>query len=577
MGLVRRVREAARVNWDVLSWVGRLAVAGVVASAVLAVALGLFIPHVVERQALESRLEMTTSLVRVLEQQGLVPDMDEPLGGAALARFDGVVRGGLLGGENLRVKLWNADGEIVYSDAQSLIGQRFPVTPLLASTFEGESAAEISDLLEEENANERSLADRLLELYIPLQEGDEVVGVFEVYQDLEPLSSHMRAVQTAVWISVGAGLTALLVFLTVLFGATAGTLVHQRQAATARADELELLLETSRQLSRDPAMDRTAPGVLRALADHLDLTGACLLVDGEGTWSVSDRSSDGEGETTWALSVPLHAGSDPIGALSISAGRPLADDPRERVLLRGVAEQVAMAAARSRHYADLQRMTDARGDLLRKLVRAQEEERRHLVGDLHDGLGQALTRLLYGIRGARARLSPDQTEVEEELSRLEALTDEQSVNLRRYMAAIRPALLEDLGLARAIEASCRQQELEGSPPIDLTIDPLPDLPQEVAITTLRAVQEAIINARKHADAAGISVSVAERRGVLRLDVSDDGRGSTAIRDGVGLTYLKERVASLGGSVEIDSNVGRGTAIAVRIPLEGHDGRTDPGR
>lgn len=442
------------MQWRALPRIGRISLAGVVASAVLAVALGIIIPKAARDRILGAELDSMTSLVGVLEAQGTLPPMEEALAGADYKRFDGVVRGGLLGGGNLRVKLWNLEGEIVYSDYDILVGRRFPLTDDLEAALAGSASAEVNDLSAEENRFDRDLGSRLIEFYVPVHAASgEVVGVFEIYQDYGPLESRLASIQRIVWTSVAGGLSILFVFLWFLFMGTASAIVKEKRAAEARAEALK-------------------------------------------------------------------------------------------------------------------EVTDSRGRLLRRMVRIQEDERRHLVGDLHDGLGQALTRILYGLRGCRVRLE-EGSQVASELTHLEELVDEQARDLRRYMAHIKPALLADRGLAAALEAFAQDQELEAGLPIEVTVDEVTQLEDAVAVTLFRAAQETVINARKHAEASHISISLTGRHHWVELVVEDDGRGSGELQEGVGLSYMRDRVASLGGTVVITSGQGSGTMVSVRVP-EGSD-------
>jgi len=446
MAIPSRIRAAGRVPWRALSRTGRISVAGVIGSAALAVALGIIIPRVVEHYALASRLESIVSLVRILEQQDLVPPAGEDLTREAYDRFDATVRGGLLGGENLRVKLWNREGEIVYSDRLELVGRRFPIEPSLALALSGRATSELSELSARENDLDRELGVQALEFYVPLHGSrGEVIGAFEVYQDAARIAGPLTAVQRAVWVSIGTGLSVLLVFLVLLF------------AATSRTMERE-------------------------------------------------------------------------------------------------------SAARER--------------LLRRLVHAQEEERRHVVGDLHDEVGQTLTRVLYGIRGSRARLGADGSDVAQELQRLERLVDHLILVLRRFMAEAGPALIDDFGLAAALQALAREQEAESGVLIEVVADEVPELDQVTQITLLRAAREAVINARKHAEPNRMRIVLGRSRSGVTLAVEDDGRGSARIRDGVGLRYLRDRVASIGGRVDVTSRPEVGTRLYVQAPIGGRDG-SDP--
>ena len=582
-----RLRETGKLHWATLSRSGRVSIAGVVGSAVLALALGAYIPRAAEQHVLLARLHATQALVRVLEGEHLVPAIGDHLQGEAYDAFDGVVRDGLLGGDNLRVKLWNPQGEIVYSD--------------LREALTGIATVEISDLTDEENAFDRGLGDRLIEFYVPVAgpTGD-VVGVFEIYQDFGPLAAQLTAIRLAVWFAVGVGLFVLLVFLLLLFSATARAMEREHRAAIDRAEDLAVLLQTSEILSSEPRIEHTAEEVLRILTSRLELRCAALVLDGSepsfvfadtgapslcplGLAAAKEARASGEHverlgsadpslehaeghPKCFVLAVPFRVEPDLSGALVAcrDADRPL--DAREHALVSGVSGQLGVAAESAKLFLDLEQMTEERAHLLRRVVDAQEEERRHLVGDLHDGEAQTLTRVLYGLRGSRARLGPKNPEVDAELARLESLVDDLIVDLRRYMSAIRPAMIEDLGLPEALESFARTQEEEAGIQIDLRTATLPPLDTVTSVTLYRAVQEAVMNVRKHAEAGRMWIDLAPDDGEICLRVRDDGNGSGEIRDGIGLTYMKDRVASLGGSVNVTSVPDEGTTVSVRIPV-----------
>ena len=567
----------------------------------LALALGALIPRVAERAFLGARLEATQALVRVLEEERLIPPIGDHLTGEAYDAFDRVVRDGLLGGENLRVKLWNTSGEIVYSDLRRLVGRRFEIQSDLRDALTGSGAIEISDLTEEENAFDRRLGDRLIEFYVPVTgPTGGVIGAFEIYQDFGPLASHLTAIRVAVWIAVGSGLFILLVFLLLLFSATARAMEREHRAAIDRAEDLVVLLQTSEILSSEPRIDRTAEEVLRILTSRLGLRCAALVLEGSepslvfadhgaptqcvlglaaakeamargehverrGAADPAFEHADGHPKCS-VLAVPFHVEPGLPGVLVAcrDADRPL--DAREGALVSGVSGQLGAAAESARLFLDLELMTDERAHLLRRMVDAQEEERRHLVGDLHDGAGQTLTRVLYGLRGSRSRLGAGRPEVDAELARLESLVDDLIVDLRRFMADIRPAIIEDLGLSEALESFARTQEEEAGIQIDVRTASLPSLDTVTSVTLYRAVQEAVMNARKHAEPGHMWIDLGPDNGEICLRVRDDGKGSAEIRDGIGLTYMKDRVASLGGSVDVTSSPQEGTTVSVRIPV-----------
>lgn len=603
--LSRRVGETGRLNWRALSRWGRVSVAGILASAVLALSLGVLIPNILVHHVLEARLDAVSKLVKILEDQRLIPSTDEHLTSQAYDRFDLIVRQDLLGGDNVRVKLWNMSGEIVYSDNEAQVGQTFPIGPHLRSALSGRPTVVETDLSDQENRADTDIGPRALEFYLPLHdEQGKVVGAFEVYQDMGHLATHLASVKRAVWVSVGTGLAILTAFLALLFRATAAAMSRDQRAAQEQAEDLAVLLRAARTLSSEPQLERTGIEVLSTLTDRLGLRCSALVPDGQSP-ALAFASDGHEGACTLALetardaaqarreanktgdvqlsadhetrvscsalAVPFVVGPDLSGALAVCREAEKPFDERETALVRGVASQLGVAAENSRLFSDLEVMTQARGKALSRLVNAQEQERRHLVGDLHDGFNQVLTRILYGIRGSRTHLETEPEKVADELARLESLADMQSRDLRRYMATIRPALLEEFGLHSALEAFAREQEAESGVPIDVDFALMPEPAPAEGMILFRAAQEAVINARKHADAHRLWIRLAQRDGSIVLEVEDDGRGTDDLRDGIGLTYMRDRVSSLGGEVEVASSPGKGTRVTVKVPAGGAHG------
>ncbi|HEX6263517.1 MAG TPA: sensor histidine kinase [Actinomycetota bacterium] len=605
-GLLREVHDRARLNWDALSTMGRLSISGVCVSSLLVIGLGVLLPRVFLGHALGARVDAVHSMVHALESQGLVPAPDVPLTGEAYERFDQVVRGGLLGGENAHVKLWTPSGEVVYSDTGSEVGREHATSRGMQDALEGQPFAQIRDLSTREPGPEHDRPSRAVVLYVPVhQEGSRPIGVFEVHQDFEALSRRLALVRGAVWAAIGFGLFVLLALLASLFAGTARVMEREKRDAQERAEDLSLLLGTSRSLSSEPALTASASQVLTTLTERLGLRCAAILTDEEGSGSAvttagrdalcsaalelarrtceggsgNDRLVRGDpglghgapDHRCAVLGIPFQARQDACGAIVVCRD---ADDPfadRERTLISAVAGQLGFAARNDRLLRGLREMSAVRGRLLRRLVHAQEEERRHLIGDLHDGLGQSLTRVLQGLRGSRARLPRTEPAIQAELERLESLVDEQSRGLRGYLRTIRPAVLEDFGLAAALEAFAREQESESGIRIAFSLDHLSDLDPPTELVLYRAAQEAIMNARKHSGARRLWLRLKPSETDAVLEVEDDGRGATEIRDGMGLASMRDRVASLGGTVEVHSSPGRGTRVRVLIPMEAEHG------
>jgi two-component system, NarL family, sensor histidine kinase DevS len=207
-------------------------------------------------------------------------------------------------------------------------------------------------------------------------------------------------------------------------------------------------------------------------------------------------------------------------------------------------------------------------DAVRRVVEAQELERRRLARELHDETGQALTSILLGLKPleeglaehpARAALA----ELREQV--VSALQD-----VRRLAVELRPAVLDDFGLVPALERLTDSFAQQSEIRVDFhSALGKTRLPGEVETALYRVVQESLTNILKHADAHNISVSVARRASGVAAVIEDDGDGfdpRAAREDGVGLLGMRERLALLDGRLQVESRPGAGTTVVAEVPV-----------
>ncbi|WP_241004311.1 histidine kinase [Conexibacter sp. SYSU D00693] len=201
-----------------------------------------------------------------------------------------------------------------------------------------------------------------------------------------------------------------------------------------------------------------------------------------------------------------------------------------------------------------------------RIVAAADAERRRIGRDLHDGAQQRLVHLLMLLQGATARVGEDDEAVRDALGEAAGHAREAVQELRELVAGIHPAILTNRGLGAAVEA------LTARSPLPVAID-VPDRrwPAPVEVSAYFVVAEALTNAAKHAAQAGASrawVRASDCDGRLLVEVGDDGPGGAAVGAGSGLTGLADRVAVLGGTLEVVSPVGGGTVVRAGLPVEG---------
>lgn len=239
-------------------------------------------------------------------------------------------------------------------------------------------------------------------------------------------------------------------------------------------------------------------------------------------------------------------------------------------LIRSNAELSASSEEMRRLWEDLKRKEEMRSSLLNKVVSAQEEERRRLSRELHDGVGQMLTSLLVNLKLLEKVDDPDK--LRSRAAELRETLVQTLEELRRISVDLRPAALDDLGLVPALQGYTRSFERTTGISVDLAVDGLAQrLAQPVEVEFYRIVQEALTNISKHAKAQLVGIRLASEDEAVNLTVEDDGTGfdATAVMAGpdrgLGLLSMRERVELLGGSFHLDSILGGGSRIHISVP------------
>ncbi|OFW67062.1 MAG: hypothetical protein A2Z12_04020 [Actinobacteria bacterium RBG_16_68_21] len=271
---------------------------------------------------------------------------------------------------------------------------------------------------------------------------------------------------------------------------------------------------------------------------------------------------------TWILTRPildLVATTRRVGAGDLSArARPWAND--EVGVLAEAFNQMVEDLDDSR--ATIEAKEEARTRLLDQLITAQEEERKRIARQLHDGVGQSLNTLILGLSTLIKRDNTASTVAH--ATQLRDVTLETLDAVRRLGRELRPSVLDDLGLAEALAHYAA--EVAGLYPqvrVDTHLDLDRRLPPAVEIAIYRMVQEGMTNAARHSGARTINVVVAQRDGVTQAIIEDDGRGFDveAVRKSgasVGIHGMQERADLVGGKVRFESSAG-GTTVFIEVP------------
>jgi signal transduction histidine kinase len=206
-----------------------------------------------------------------------------------------------------------------------------------------------------------------------------------------------------------------------------------------------------------------------------------------------------------------------------------------------------------------------------RLIGAQEEERRNIARELHDEVGQALTAVQVELSVAQRRLRTGEQNPQL-LSDAETITRGALQTVRDVSQLLHPALLDDLGLAAAVEWQARSFESRTGIRVDVQHDGMAKrVPRAVELAAYRIVQEALTNVVKHARASRCQIRLQRHGDDLEIGVEDDGRGFDPedvgeAHRGLGLLGMRERVALLDGRVAFESASGEGTRVKVRLPV-----------
>jgi signal transduction histidine kinase len=261
------------------------------------------------------------------------------------------------------------------------------------------------------------------------------------------------------------------------------------------------------------------------------------------------------------LWVPLLVRGRAIGVLaahdrlSTETGRFTDDDLR---LAETYASRAAVAVDLSERVAR---------DSLRRVVAAQELERRRLARELHVETGQALTSILLGLRSLEEFV--DGEDERAAVAGIRQLAVDTLQDVRRLAVELRPKALDDFGLVAALERLTESFQEQTGLAADF-VDGLGGEPLagEAATALYRIVQEALTNVVKHAQAGHVSILLTRKNGQVALVIEDNGLGFDPERpvDGFGLQGMRERVELLGGSMRVESSTGAGTTLAVEVPL-----------
>jgi signal transduction histidine kinase len=257
----------------------------------------------------------------------------------------------------------------------------------------------------------------------------------------------------------------------------------------------------------------------------------------------------------WA--EPVHDRGELLGALAVTmpANDPIG--PGRQRLVRDLADQAGLALRNVRLIEELRASRQ-------RLVAAQDEGRRRLERNIHDGVQQQLVALAVRLRLADTLVERDPARAREAIAALQDEANDALEDLRDLARGIYPPLLADRGLEAALAAQAKK----GTTPATVEADGVARYAREIESTVYFCALEALNNVAKYADATAVLVRLEQRNGTLRFTVRDDGRGfdPRATVSGTGLQGMTDRLEAIGGSLRVDSAIGTGTTVTGVVPV-----------
>lgn len=370
-----------------------------------------------------------------------------------------------------------------------------------------------------------------------------------------------------------------------------------------RTRDLRLLLDVSQNVASTLEVEDLASRILDHLGAAIPFDGGALIViDGDDSVILESRGGGAEGEMSerrfaglpggiglravrerqvvlvpdstvdpdleaWTRSVPGHASAGRswlaapliaqdrvLGVLNLWAIEPGTLGPKHADLAMAVANQAAIALENARLFHEASTV-------------AALEERQRLARELHDSVSQALYGIALGAQTARQLLNTDAAKAIEPVEYVSALAEAGLAEMRALIFELRPESLATEGLVSALEKQVAATRARYGIDVVAALGGEPDLPLVVKEALYRVAQEAMHNTIKHARATRIDLRLTAADAAVRLEVRDDGVGFDASADypgHLGLRSMRERLASVGGTIEIDSAPGRGTRISVVV-------------
>lgn len=271
----------------------------------------------------------------------------------------------------------------------------------------------------------------------------------------------------------------------------------------------------------------------------------------------------------WA--VPLSVQGKVTGVMALGFSHEYNCLPREMKLFEAVADRCALAIDKAQLVEELHEREEQIRVLGEHMMKVEEEERKRISHELHDEVGQSLLVVRLYLEMIQGMVGDDNPKASEKLAETRKVVEDTIIEMRRLISALRPSVLEALGLPASIRQFVRNLDRSFPGQVEVHMSELDDLPEGPKIMMYRLVQECFTNAVKHSCADNLCLEVSRNNGSVYMRLEDDGVGfdveeAARKRESFGLSGMRERVALLGGEIDIHTAPGEGTKVSIAIPV-----------
>lgn len=271
----------------------------------------------------------------------------------------------------------------------------------------------------------------------------------------------------------------------------------------------------------------------------------------------------------WA--VPLAVRGKITGVVELGFSHEYNCLPREMKLFEAIAERCALAIDKAQLLEELHEREEQIRALGEHMMKVEEEERRRISRELHDEVGQSLLVVRLYLEMIQGMVGDENKQASAKLAETRKVVEDTIVEMRRLISALSPSVLQALGLPASIRQFVRNLGRTFPGRVRVRMSELDELPEGPKIMMYRLVQECFTNAVKHSCADNVSLQVSRKNGSVCMKLHDDGVGfdvkdAARKRESFGLAGMRERVALLGGEIDIQTTPGQGTRVSIAIPV-----------